>query len=111
LTTSTISDFEKKTKEFVGHFIDIYPSKHVTPYMHCMMYHVSKFMLLHGSTLVFTQQGLEKYNDIMTKDYFRSANHQNEQCLIQILQKQNRLEHLEAIGASLMLGHLHNIHA
>ena len=80
-------------------FIKIYPAKHVTPYMHCMMYHVSEFMQLHESILMFTQQDLEKYNDIMTKDYFWATCHQNEQCLIQILQKQNRLEYLENLGA------------
>ena len=70
---------------------------HVTPYMHCMMNHTSQFMELHGSILSFTQQGLEKY-DIMTKDYFRATSHEGEQCLIQILQKQNRMEYLEAKG-------------
>ena len=54
-------------------------------------------MELRGSILPFTQQGLEKY-DIMTKDYFRATSHEGEQCLIQILQKQNRMEYLEAKG-------------
>ena len=88
-------DFESKAREFVKKFTDIYPSKHVTPYMHTMMNHVSQFMELHGSILPFTQQGMEKYNDTMTKDYFRGTSHCGEQCLIQILQKQNRLELLE----------------
>ena len=99
LTPESITRFETLSKAFVGDFIKIYPAKHVTPYMHCMMYHVSEFMQLHGSILMFTQQGLEKYNDLMTKDYFRATSHRNEQCLIQILQKQNRLEHLENLGA------------
>ena len=99
LTTEKIMEFETLSKAFVDNFIKIYPAKHVTPYMHCMMYHVSEFMQLHGSILMFTQQGLEKYNDLMTKDYFWATCHQNEQCLIQILQKQNRLEHLENLGA------------
>ena len=43
----------------------------------------------------FTQQGLEKYNDIMTKDYFRGSNHRNEQAILQIMQKHNRMEHLK----------------
>lgn len=51
-------------------------------------------MEVHGALLQFTQQGLEKYNDVMTKDYFRSSSHKGEECLQQILQKQNRLEHL-----------------
>lgn len=85
-------DFESKARDFVKKFTNIYPSKHVTPYMHTMM---NQFMELHGSVLPFTQQGMEKYNDTMTKDYFRATSHRGEQCLIQILQKQNRLELLE----------------
>ena len=38
-------------------------------------------MSLHGSILLFTQQGMEKYNDVMTKDYFRSTCHRGEECL------------------------------
>ena len=55
-------------------------------------------MDLHGSILPFTQHGLEKYNDAMTKDYFRATSHKGEQCLIQVLQKQNRMEYMEAKG-------------
>ena len=90
--------FEEKARTFVRSFNDLYATKHVTPYMHCMMNHVAEFMKLHGSILPFTQQGLEKYNDTMTKDYFRATSHKGEQCLIQILQKQNRMEYLEARG-------------
>ena len=94
------SQFEQKARAFVSKFMDLYPTKHVTPspYMHCMMNHTSQFMELHGSILPFTQQGLKKYKDIMTKDYFRATSHKGEQCLIQILQKQNRMEYLEAKG-------------
>ena len=98
LSPTHAADFEKKARAFVKTFTDIYPSKHVTPYMHAMMNHVSEFMALHGSILPFTQQGMEKYNDVMTKDYFRATSHRGEQCLVQILQKQNRLELLESMG-------------
>ena len=80
-------------------FIEIYPAKHVMPYMHCMMQHVSQFMTLSGAILPFTQQGLEKYNDLVTKDYFRSSSHRVQECWTQILQKQNRIEDLENSGA------------
>ena len=70
----------------------------VTPYMHCMMMHVSQFMSIHGAILPFTQHGMEKY-DVMTKDYFTVSSHRGLDCLTQILQKQNRIEHLEHIGA------------
>ena len=51
--------------------------------------HYISFMLLHGSMVIFIQQVLEEYKDIMTKDYLCSTNHQNEQCLIQILYRNN----------------------
>ena len=63
-----------------------------------MMNHVSEFLKTHGSILQFTQQGIEKYNDILTKDFFRSSSHQ-ESSLLQILQKQNRIEYLQSMGA------------
>ena len=98
LTNEIIAEFQTQSKAFVDNFLEVYLTKHVTPYMHCMMYHVGEFMTLHGSIVQFIQQGLEKYNDVMTKDYFRSSSHWGIQCFIQILQKQNRLEHLESIG-------------
>ena len=60
--------FEEKSKLFVNTFVRLFPTKHVTPYMHCMMMHVSQFFKVHGALLPFTQQGMEKYNDTMTKD-------------------------------------------
>ena len=99
ITAEIITKFKSESKEFVCLFVQIYPAKHVTPYMHCMMQHVGQFMLTTGSLLPFTQHGLEKYNDTMTKDYFRSSSHRGQECLLQIMQKQNRLEHLEHSGA------------
>ena len=72
----------------------MYHNDKVTPYMHAMMFHVKEFIDMHGSLLAFTQQGLEKYNDSMTKIYFRATNHRGNEALMQILQKQNRLEYL-----------------
>ena len=64
-----------------------------------MMQHVSQFMTVSGALLTFTQQGLEKYNDTLTKDYFRSTSHRGQEFLKQMLPKQNRIEHLEHSGA------------
>ena len=38
-------------------FMDVYPSKHVTPHMHTMMNHVSEFMKLHSSILPLHTMG------------------------------------------------------
>ena len=62
-------------------------------------------MRVHGSILPFTQQGLEKLNDVMTKHYFRSTSHQNEKALMQIMQKLNRIEHLQDSNACLPKHH------
>ena len=99
VTTTILDRYELESKEFVQLFTEIYPAKHVTPYMHCMMMHVREFFEIHGCLIPFTQQGLEKLNDCMTKDYFRSTTHRGTDCLAQILQKQNRLEYLEHAGA------------
>ena len=56
-------------------------------------------MKSHGSILQFTQQSIEKYNDVMTRDYFRSTSHHKESSLVQILWKQNRMEYLKSIGS------------
>jgi len=100
ITNDHIKNFEARSRSFVDNFIQLYPSKHVTPYMHCMMNHVSEFLKVHGSILQFTQHGIEKYNDILTKDFFRSSSHHQESSLLQILQKQNCLEYLQSMGAT-----------
>lgn len=69
MTEYIAEQFQPEIKGICTLFHNIYPTKHVTPYMHCMMMHVSEFMQIHGALLPFTQQGLEKYNDQMTKDY------------------------------------------
>ena len=56
MTPERIKLFETKSKAFVDSFVCLYPAKHVTPYMHCMMQHVTEFMNTHGSILPFTQQ-------------------------------------------------------
>ena len=96
ISDSTAEEFETKSKRFVQMFTEL---KHVTPYMHAMMMHVSQFMQIHKAILPFTQHGMEKYNDSMTKDSFRSSSHRGQECLTQILQKQNRLEYPEHAGA------------
>ena len=65
-----------------------------------MIDHVSELMTLHGSILPFTQQSLEKYNDVVAKDYFRFTNHKGENALRQVMEKQNRLEYLRDTGAN-----------
>lgn len=72
------------------------------------MNHVGEFLKIHGSIIPFTQQGLEKKNDVITKTYFRSSNHQGETALRQIIEKQNRIEHMETIGIKKIK--VHDVH-
>ena len=81
IATEDIVQYKIQCKEWVVKFVSIYHSSAVTPYIHAMAQHAGDFIQLHGSLLAFTQQGLEKYNDITTKYYFRSTHHKGEQAL------------------------------
>ena len=98
LTSMNIDVFAERARTWCCKFITVYHTEHVTPYIHAMMNHVPEFMRLHSSILPFTQQGLEKYNDIMTKQYFQATSH-DDRALTQIMEKQNRLEYLRDSGA------------
>ncbi len=94
VTTATIETYEQLSREWGLKYLELYHTKEVTPYIHAMICHVGDFMRVHGCLLPFTQHGLEKYNDTMTKDFFRGSSHKGEQAFTQILQKQKRIEHL-----------------
>ena len=76
----------------------LYHTKHITPYMHVLVWYVPEFIQLYGNISPFTHQGLEKLNDKTTKDYFRSTNQRGLDSLKQIVQKRNRMEYLEDLG-------------
>lgn len=99
IVAADITQFDSLARDWGRLFIQTYHDNNVTPYIHALMNHVSEFMKLHGSILPFTQQALEKYNDITTKDFFRSTNHKGEAALQQIMEKQNRLEYLRDQGS------------
>ena len=100
MTDSDVEMFEEEARSWGRHFINCYHISNVTPYIHAMMNHVPEFLRLYGSIVPFTQQGLEKYNDITTKIYFRSTNHQGTKSMVQIMEKQNRLEYLQDCGTA-----------
>ena len=78
-------------------FLDVYQTKHVTPYMHTLVFHIPEFIKLYGSLAPFSQQGLERLNDSLTKDYFRSTSHREDALKILLL-KLNRLDQLKDQG-------------
>ena len=53
---------------------------------------------LYGNLNIYNQQGMEKYNDIASKDYFRSSNHQGVSAIKQIFLKKQRVQHFESSG-------------
>ena len=57
--------------------------------------HVPEFLHLYGNVVMFSQQGLEKLNDLTTKHFQRASNHREYDALKQVLEKRNRLELLE----------------
>ena len=76
----------------------MYQTKDMTQYIHSFLNHVPEFIRLHGNLISFTQQGLEKLNDVSTKEFQRASNHHDIEALKQMLEKRNRLEHLEDNG-------------
>ena len=89
---------EEQCNIFHVMFLKLYPTKHVTPYMHALRWHVLEFIEMYGKVSPFTHQGLEKLNDKTTKDFFRSTNQQGLDALKQIVMKRNRIEDLEDVG-------------
>ena len=83
-------------REWGRDFLCVYQSKEVTPYVHPLRNHVGQFMQIQGVILPFTQQGLEKLNDV-TKNFFRLSCHRDE-ALKQLIEKQNWIEHLNDAG-------------
>ena len=62
--------------------------------MHVLVAHIPEFLKDIGSLAPYSQQGLEKLNDDITKDYFKSTDHRNKGALSQIMVKLNHLEKL-----------------
>jgi len=67
-------------------------------YIHAFSNHVPEFIQLYGNLISFTQQGLEKINNVSTKQFQRASNHRGIEALIQMLEKRNHLETLEGEG-------------
>lgn len=93
-----VEEFSRKTKLWLELFLSVYHTKHVTPYMHALVWHVLEFLNLYGTICPFTQQGLEKLNNKTIKDFFRSTNQRGIDALFQLVQKRNHIEYLEDMG-------------
>ncbi|KAL5474608.1 hypothetical protein EMCRGX_G026580 [Ephydatia muelleri] len=49
-----------------------YEKSHVTPYMHCMVYHVPECIRRYGNLRTFSGQGVENHNDDAKRVYLSS---------------------------------------
>ena len=100
ITSDEATKFEMDAIDWVKKFTTIYQSKNITLYIHIMAMHIPEFIRKYENLAQFMQQGLEKLNDQTTIDFARSTNHnyRNLEALKQLLQKKNRMEHLEDNG-------------
>ena len=94
----SILELQGAIKAWFELFLKVYQAKDVTPYMHALHCHVPEFLSLYQNIAYYTQQGLEKYNDRASKDFFRSTNHKGVDALKQLFLKKNRIQFLEAAG-------------
>jgi len=93
-SSEEIDDFEEMVHAWLELFLSLFQTKHVTPYIHILVSHMPDFLRLYGSLAPFSQQGLEKLNDDLTKSFFNGTNHHDLNALHQMLQKLNRIEEL-----------------
>ena len=81
LSYDSISQFDARIKQWIKDFNRLYLTSDVTPYMHAFSQHISEFLELYQNVSYFNQQGLEKFNDTSSKDYFQSTSHRNIEAL------------------------------
>ena len=55
--------------------------------MHAFAMHLSEFLTLYGNISKFSQQGLEKLNDLTTIHFQHASNHREQEALKQLLEK------------------------
>ena len=74
------------------------PSKRCNNIYAFMYAHVPEFLKLYQNLVYYTQQGMEKYNNTVSKDFSRSSNHREVSALNQLFLKKHRIQLLEAVG-------------
>ena len=89
-------DINREAIEWGKLFLSVYESKHITPYIHIFITHLGQFVQQHKDVNSFNMQGLEKLNDLTTKQYFQATNKREKEFLKQILNKRNRIEYLSS---------------
>lgn len=72
---------------WLENYLEFYQTKDVTPYVHALYAHVPEFLSLYTNLEYFTQQGMEKYNDITSKNFFRLSKHRGVSALEQFFEQ------------------------
>ena len=97
-TEESIKQLQIKLQTWFQQFLHIYQAKDVTTYMHAIYHNIPEFLRLYQNVAFFNQQGMEKYNDIASKDYFQSSNHRGICALEQLFLKKQRVQFREGAG-------------
>ena len=67
-----IEQFHNRTKLWVSHFVTLYTTDALTPYIHILHHHIHELLELHqGNIHRYTCEGLEKKNDQNKNDYYK----------------------------------------
>ena len=85
------SEFIKiKCTELLDSFLSIYLKEKVTPYLHVTCHHLHECHKKYGNMSYWSNEGLEKLNDLSTHDFFSLTN-KKENFIKQMLEKDVRL--------------------
>ena len=89
-----LDNLKHDLKKWLEFYIILSGKENITPYVHAFVFHVPEFLERFGQLNLYNVQGLEKINDLTTHYYHTSTNKHNveNEYLIQLLKKQNRLE-------------------
>jgi hypothetical protein len=85
---------ENDTGNWLKLFLTLFHGKHVTPYAHLFVAHLADLIKTFGDVDIYNIQGLEKLNDLTTKEYYRATN-RKKFCTYQMLMHRLRIEHDE----------------
>ena len=95
---STIITIKKSIKAWIEDYLFINKkenySEKLSPYIHCLVFHYSEMLAMHGNIHCFSTQPNEKLNDFCTQYYHKSTNKHyfDKEYLLQLIKKRNRIE-------------------
>ena len=92
-STVDVKMFNLKAQQWLKKCLNVFQTRDITPYMHILCFHVGEMLHLHGNIAQFTQQGLERINDLLSTMYFKSTNQSRKTALKQLLLKHKRLQY------------------